>query len=411
MENTKPKIVIFSLAYDPFVGGAEVAIAELTKRLQDRYEFHVVTARVNRDLPIFEDKGYIKVHRIGISKPGATINDFSAWPLKLNKLLYPWLAFWTARRLHRKHDFAAQWCMLPFLPAVSSLLFKLTNPSVPYLLEMQDGRSYAERRQALGLLFPLVRRSFAKADRIKTISTFQIDVAKEMGAAAPALRIPNGVDTTIFTANISDTDKETVRQKLNLSKENTYLITATRLVTRRGHEALIGSLAHLPDTYQLILCGTGPHEENLRSLAKELNIENRVIFAGNVDYADLPTYLSVADVFVRPSIFEGMGNSFIEAFAFGIPVVGTPVGGIIDFLFDGTRNTHPQGLQTGYICNVDDPEDVAKQVKAVFANPEEAAMRVAAAKELALKEYGWDLIAKRMDQEIWHPLLSDSPSQ
>ncbi len=393
------------MGFDPFIGGAEIAITELTKRLSDRYEFHIVTCRIRRELPTFEDKGYIKIYRVGLSSPGADNTEFAQWPLKLNKYLFPFLAYFKGIQLQHRERFSGHWCMLAFTGAIGSLFFKRTFPKVKYILEMQDGRSYEERKAALKFAFPLVRKSFQCADIIKTISNFQIDVAKAMGTTTPAIRIPNGVDVTIFTAPVTEAETNHIKTTLGLIREHTYLVSTTRLVARRGHEALIASLAHLPDTYQLILCGSGPHEMTLRTLAKEKGVADRVIWVGDVAYPDIPKYLAVADVFVRPSIYEGMGNSFIEAFAFGIPVVGTPVGGIVDFLFDGERNIHPAGLKTGYISKVDDPEDLATQIKNMFADETETARRVTAAQTLALAEYDWDIVADRMHQEILTPVL------
>jgi len=402
----RKKILIFSMGFDPFIGGAEIALTELTKRLSEHYEFHIVTCRIRRELPRFEDTGYIKVHRVGTSKSGADNDEFSRWPLKINKWLFPFLAYFKAIRLHRKHRFDGHWCMLAFTGAIGSLLFKLTFPRVKYMLELQDGRSYEERKATFGHVFPLIRKSFQKADAIKTISTFQIDVAKRMGATAPTTRIPNGVDVDIFTADIGETEKNAVRKQLELDDTSTYLISTTRLVARRGHEALIGSLVHLPDAFKLILCGSGPLERDLKMFAKELGVTKRIVWVGDVPYKEIPTYLANAQCFVRPSIYEGMGNSFIEAFAFGIPVVGTPVGGIVDFLFDEQKNPHPNGLLTGYLSNVNDSVDLALQIKKVFEDSEESARRVKNARELALREYDWDHIAERTYKEILEPMLS-----
>lgn len=408
-ETKKPKILVFSMGFDPFIGGAEIAISELTKRLSRHYEFHIVTCRIDRDLPKYEDKGYIKIYRVGLSKSGANNTEFAKWPLKLNKWLFPFLAYFKGVALQRRENFAGHWCMLAFTGAIGSLLFKLTFPKVKYLLELQDGRSYEERQQTFGpIVFPVIKKSFRQADMIKGLGSFHKVVAAKMGTQAQFVRIPNGVDVDIFTKEIPENNQQELKRKLNLTAENKYLVSTTRLVARRGHEALISSLAHLPENYQLILCGSGPHENNLRALADELKVTSRIIWLGDVPYAEIPQYLAVADVFVRPSVYEGMGNSFIEAFAFGIPVVGTAVGGIVDFLFDGEKNIHPSGLLTGYVANVEDPIDLAKEISKVFADQTETAARASAAKDLALNEYDWDFVAKRMHTEIWQPLLANA---
>jgi len=83
---------------------------------------------------------------------------------------------------------------------------------------------------------------------------------------------------------------------------------------------------------KLIIIGSGELEDSLKSLADRLDLGQNVIFLGDINHDDLPRYLSVGDVFVRHSLSEGLGNAFLEAMACGIPVIGTPVGGIVDFI-------------------------------------------------------------------------------
>jgi glycosyltransferase involved in cell wall biosynthesis len=86
-----------------------------------------------------------------------------------------------------------------------------------------------------------------------------------------------------------------------------------------------------------------------------------------------------------------MGSAFIEAFAAGIPVVATPVGGITDFLFDPART--PGVEQTGVFCNVRDPESVASAVKRYLDDPALVATVIKNAKALVDDKYDWDMIA------------------
>ena len=80
-----------------------------------------------------------------------------------------------------------------------------------------------------------------------------------------------------------------------------------------------------------------------------------------------------------------MGSAFIEAFAAGIPVVATPVGGIPDFLIDGV---------TGLFCEVRDPKSVAVTVKRYLEDPALAARVTLNAKKLAAERYDWNSIAE-----------------
>ena len=94
---------------------------------------------------------------------------------------------------------------------------------------------------------------------------------------------------------------------------------------------------------------------------------------------------------MRPSLSEGLGNSFIEAMAAGVPVIGTQVGGIPDFLRD---------KETGFFCEVRNPKSIAEKVKEILENNELRANVIKNAQELVTKNYDWDLVARRIKEEV-----------
>ena len=128
------------------------------------------------------------------------------------------------------------------------------------------------------------------------------------------------------------------KKELKKNENNTYLITTSRLVYKNGIDDVIRALASLPQHIQFVIFGTGPDENTLRSLANELDIQNRIHFKGHIDHDVMPLYLKACDIFIRSSRSEGMGNSFVEAMAAELPVIATQEGGIVDFLFDVIGN-------------------------------------------------------------------------
>ncbi|MBV9349122.1 MAG: glycosyltransferase family 4 protein, partial [Patescibacteria group bacterium] len=105
-------------------------------------------------------------------------------------------------------------------------------------------------------------------------------------------------------------------------------------------------------------------------------------------------YLAISDIFIRPSRSEGMGNSFIEAFAAGIPVIATQEGGLADFLYDAKRN--PDKPTTGWAVRKDSPEDIARAVNDILSHPEEVERIKENARALAVANYDWNNVAKKM---------------
>src|ERR1700741_5145738 len=101
------RILIFSLTYHPFIGGAEVAIKEITDRINpDEYEFDMITLRFDSRLPEVERIGNVTVHRIGVTEPNPKISDRNLSPaLKRAKLFFPFTSYRAARELHRKNPY------------------------------------------------------------------------------------------------------------------------------------------------------------------------------------------------------------------------------------------------------------------------------------------------------------------
>jgi glycosyltransferase involved in cell wall biosynthesis len=183
------------------------------------------------------------------------------------------------------------------------------------------------------------------------------------------------------------------------------LITTSRLVKKNGVDTVIRALPLLPKDVTFRVLGTGPEEDALKALARELHVEERVEFVGYVSHAEMPSHLHKADIFVRPSRSEGFGNSFVEAFAAGLPVIATQVGGIADFLYDAKRN--PDKQTTGWAVDVESPEHIAAAVKDILHKPEKTEEIVARAHKLAVETYDWDIVAKAMRGQVFDSVLKN----
>jgi phosphatidylinositol alpha-1,6-mannosyltransferase len=165
-------------------------------------------------------------------------------------------------------------------------------------------------------------------------------------------------------------------------------------VHKNGIDTVIQSLPLLPDSVTFRVYGTGPDEKKLHSLARVLGVENRVAFLGHREHHLLPVALHDADIFIRPSRSEGMGNSFIEAMAAGLPVIATQEGGISDFLFDAKRN--PDCEPTGWAVDKDSPKQIARAVEDILAHPGTVRKVAETAYKLVRENYDWNTLAERM---------------
>jgi glycosyltransferase involved in cell wall biosynthesis len=138
--------------------------------------------------------------------------------------------------------------------------------------------------------------------------------------------------------------------------------------------------------------GTGYEEASLKKQAQDLGVMSRVHFLGYVSHKEMPKYLKISDVFVRPSLSEGFGNSFIEAMAAGIPVIATPVGGIVDFLVN---------KETGLLCDVHDPKDIARKVEMYMRDVLLRNEIVENAMHMVLDRYDWSVVVEQMREGVF----------
>ncbi len=390
MSEKKPKkILIFSLAYYPrHVGGAEVALKEITNRLSsEEFEFHMVTLRYDSKLPKTEKIGNVVVHRIGFSKPSPTASDLKRIPLILNKYWYQFAAARMAGKLHRQYHFEGVWAMMAHAVGVPAALFKIFYPRVPYVLTLQEGDPPEYIERLARPVWPLFARAFTSADMVVAESTFLGRWARHRGFRGPLEVIPNGMDAERFS-------REVTPYKIGKKEGETWLIHTGRLVNKNALDVVIRALPHLSASVHFFMLGDGPDKSSLAKLADSLSVSTRVHFHPYVPLEDIPNYLKECDIFIRPSRSEGMGNSFIEAMAAGLPVIATQEGGIADFLFDAKRN--PDKETTGWAVDRDSPEQIAEAVEDILAHPARVVQVVETAKKMVFEKYDWDLIAHTM---------------
>jgi len=130
-----------------------------------------------------------------------------------------------------------------------------------------------------------------------------------------------------------------------------------RLSPVKNHELLLKAVAQLDARFHLIVIGDGPSRAGLEKLARQLGIESRAHFVGEV--VSLYNLHQFLDVSVLCSLSEGFPNSVIEAMAAARPVVATPVGGVTDAVTHGV---------TGILVPVDDPAPLVDALRMLEAD-------------------------------------------
>jgi D-inositol-3-phosphate glycosyltransferase len=207
--------------------------------------------------------------------------------------------------------------------------------------------------------------------------------------------IPLGVDMDRFRPAA----KAEARKRLGLGDERIVLFVG-RLEPLKGVDILIGAASMLDsdvDCSVLIVGGDETSQEQLeqlRGLADNLGVAERVAFVGAVDHDLLPLYYNAADVCVVPSHYESFGLVAIEAMASGLPVVASRVGGLMGTVKDG---------ETGYLIPWLCPEPFAERIELLLDN-EPLRLSLGEAAREAVSRYRWENVAGAV-LEVYEALL------
>jgi len=380
----KPKILIFSTAYYPFVGGAEVAIKEITDRIPE-VQFDLITARLDSkvskaafDIP--ERIGNVNVYRIGF---GISI---------LDKLLLPFWGAFKAISLNNKNNYNFYWCMMVTYASGAAYLANIFSKNqVPIILTLQEGDSEKYlKTKWLGLVDLSWRLALERSSIVTVISNYLGERAKRLGFKGETSLIPNGVDVSRYSEIFTDEELNELSERFGRNMENMImLISTSRLNIKNGLDLVIKSLPLLPENIHFFNFGSGEDKKYLTNLTKTLGLSERVHLEEFVDHDELPKYLKISDIFIRPSRSEGQGISFLEAMAAKLPVIATPVGGIPDFLKDDPST--PLEARTGYFCEPENPESIAETIQKIISDQNKNQI-IQNAYQMVKEKYDWGKI-------------------
>ncbi len=388
----KKRILIFSLAYYPhYVSGAEAAVKEITDRIsEDEYEFHLITH-------LFEKKA-LRVEKIG----NTTIYRVGFGSGRLSKILFVPLAALKARNLHKKLHFTGMWAMMTYM-LMPVTLARLIGVRIPYALTLQDGDPYEKvfERTFIKPFLLLIDKGFRDAKVVQVISEYLGTWPMKRGYHGEVVMIRNGANPNNFE-QLPREQLEEVKKSIGKKEGDVYLFIAARLEYQKGIDAIIRALSLLPENIKFLIAGDGSEKNMLVDLSKELGVEDRVTFLGSLNRDDVPKYRNtvVSDIFVHPSRSEGLGNSVLSAMAGHLPVVASQVGGLADFIFDGTGNRPA----TAWAVEPDSPEQIAAAVMDILGNPQKVKERTDNARAMVEREYRWEQIAIDMQSMVFNKL-------
>jgi glycosyltransferase involved in cell wall biosynthesis len=257
-----------------------------------------------------------------------------------------------------------------------------------------------------GLRHPIFRSlnklAISRADFCTANSLATAKMAQRISACENLAIVPMGVDPNRFQKAV-----EIDRLKKELKLDGEIILSVGRLVDLKGTDYLIKALPEVlmrfPGAKALII-GSGPQKNLLLKLAKDLHIEENMLFIDQIAHTELIKYYSVADVFVLPAIAndkgetEGFGVVLVEAMACGLPVIGSDIGGIPDIIKNG---------ETGLLVRQKDPQDLGNQLIRLLTDADLKEKLVRNARKLVEAQFSWEVVAERFI-EIYRDVLGDS---
>ena len=380
------RILVLTPTFLPMVGGAEIVLLEVYRRLAERHEVCLLTADkglppsdldhlINFQVIRYRDRlSFMKFrgHRLtggivppfslsAVSATRRVIADFRPDVLNTHYVMHTGLATVVAQKRH----------------GVSSVLTftgrDVPGPNTPWLWKYYD------------------RWVAHSVTEITYVSEYCSRAIYGSGVCKRGTVIPNGVDLERFNPNLS---KSCIRQRLGFSPDISILFAVQRLSPEKRVDIIIRAMPYVLREHPqivLVIGGTGKSEPKLASLVQQLELEQSVRFTGYIPDADLPLYYAMCDIFVFHSTYETFGIVLAEAMATGKPIVSVNSTAISEVVSDG---------KTGILVSPLNSQEMADKIIYLLNTPAERTRLGRNARAWAEQHFDWDLIAGQYEEAL-----------
>lgn len=368
------KLVLVNYEYPPLGGGAGNATANIARALAaQQHEVRVVTSGFG-ELPGRSDEAAnLRVIRLDVRRKHA---DRSNYPEKLSYVLA------AARALPRllRAEPADGLIVFFSLPCGPLGWLVRSRCGTPYVISLRGGDvpgSNASVSTLHNLLAPLRRAVLRNAVAVTAVSP-GLGRLSEQADRVPFRFISNGVDTDYFTPAARSGDTASVVRYLFAGRFQTpknlfMLLDCFAAAVRQARAPL-----------ELVLAGDGPQRPALEAHVRKLGVSDRVTWKGWLDKPALREAYRGADVFLNPSLSEGMPNTVLEAMACGLPVIASRITGNEDLVSDGI---------TGILFDLARPSDLVAAITALADDASRRTSMGAHARAMVCERYTWDATA------------------
>ena len=363
------------------VGGGERQAEQLSIQLVRQGLIVGVITRGAQNLPDYEERDGLWVQRIQPRGSG-----------KLESLNFLFGAMW--QLWQRRNDYHIIHAHLAFTPAIAAALIgkALRKPAiVKFGNSGQFGDVQVSQATRRGRVKLALLRRWGK----RFIALDQAMHAELLQAGFDPLRVQrmhNGVDAVRFhPAN----DHQSHKIELGL-RQKTVLLYIGRLSAQKSLSLLLESFHELTQTHPnvfLLLVGDGPDRPALAAQTLRLGLRERIRFVGNV--SDVRPYLAASDIFVLPSVSEGMSNALLEAMSSGLACVVTRVGNAAEMLQNGA---------CGVLVEAGNQHDLSDAFNTLLQNPKRILELGQKARQRVEENYAIQIVGRKY-QALYEELL------
>jgi glycosyltransferase involved in cell wall biosynthesis len=298
-------------------------------------------------------------------------------------------------------------------PVGYAITWPHTRLGLPYLMYVNGGDLLREKMKSRsGVKRAGARRLLGNAAGIVATSGWVAELAGEVmdlvgiESMPPVGAFDLGTDPVRFHPS---RDTGSLRTRWSTGGAP-IMLTVARLVPHKGQDSAIRALAALrnefPDLHY-VMVGDGHYESRLRDLARELGVEDRVVFAGLLPESELAEVYATATLYVglsrvdREINVEGFGISFLEAAASGVPAVAGDSGGVRSAVRDG---------ETGIVVPPEDIPSISAAIGSLLGDTSRREKMGRAAREAVEVHYNWDRVA-RDTREFTYQVIGKRPAR
>ena len=249
-------------------------------------------------------------------------------------------------------------CHSPIGGVITRLAVKKSLAAIKVIYTAHGFHFYKKAPLINWLLYYPVEKWLSKyTDVLITMNCEDNDLAKKKMNAKKICYI-HGVGIDIRKFSIPNIEKQNKRNEFNIPIDSKVIISVGELSKRKNHQLAIKAISKIQkNNIYYIICGQGKLKKKLLNLCKRLKIDNRVLF---LDYRDdIIDLLHMSDIFLFPSLQEGLPVALMEAMASGLPCIVSHIRGNVDLITDG---------KGGFLCDVNNVDEYRSAIEKIIDN-------------------------------------------